>query len=116
MSRLFAQGTSAAYTLYAPGPGGDLPMINDHLIVPETPQEMVRGRLLAMPCKEGHGDPHCQIDYLIRAHVRPGYVASTDLLTRWSKDSDFASDTCIRKAGTDPSPASATSNRSPSRS
>jgi len=38
----------------------------------------------------------------MRAHVREGYVASSDLLTRAGPASDFATDTCIRRAGIDP--------------
>lgn len=74
----------------------------DRLVEPETPSEMVRGRLEAMACSPAHGDPHCRLDFLITAHARPGWVGSTDLLTRCAQDSDFASDTCIRQEGIDP--------------
>jgi hypothetical protein len=39
---------------------------------------------------------------VIGAHVREGYVGSTELLTRSSESSDFATDTCIRRDGIDP--------------
>ncbi len=32
----------------------------------------------------------------------PGYGAATDLLTRHDEESDFATDTCVRKKGVDP--------------
>ncbi|HBL30648.1 MAG TPA: hypothetical protein DD490_27750 [Acidobacteria bacterium] len=38
--------------------------------------------------------------------MAPGYEASTDLITRMGETSDFASDVCIRKAGTDPATGS----------
>jgi hypothetical protein len=55
-----------------------------------------------MPSLPEHGDPHFSLDYLIGAHVKEGYVGSTDLLTRVAERSNFASDTCVRKKGVDP--------------
>ncbi|MDP9122255.1 MAG: hypothetical protein M3O15_12970 [Acidobacteriota bacterium] len=43
-----------------------------------------------------------RLDYVLLAHVADGYLASTDLLTRYDRDSDFASDACVRQAGIDP--------------
>ncbi len=102
-----APGASASTPLAFPGwPGRaePFPRVDDHLVEPETSrEEVVRGhRFEAMASKPEHGDPHCQLDYLIRAHVAPGYVASTDMLTRFALGADFAPDTCIRRVGTDP--------------
>jgi hypothetical protein len=85
-------------------PGTALPGLDDRLVVPETTrEEMLDGRRLhAVPAEPQHGDPHCRLDFLIAAHAKPGYVGSTDLLTRVDGDSDFASDTCIRRDGIDP--------------
>src|SRR5689334_17918445 len=78
------------------------PRVDEHLVQPETREEMVRGRrLVAMPAKPPHADRHFGLDYVLGGHVKPGWVGSTDLLTRTAKASDFASDTCIRKAGQD---------------
>lgn len=101
--------------VYAPGasfdsaaslPGRDTPpapKLDDHLVKPETREEMVRGqRIQAMPSLPPHGDQHFRLDYIIGAHLRPGYTGSTDMLTRSSVNSDFATDTCVRKAGIDP--------------
>jgi hypothetical protein len=105
------------YLLLAPqaSPGGELklpgreggrsrpPSLDERLVTPETRQEQVRGRsVIAMPALAPHGDRHFKLDYVIGAHVKPGYVGSTDLLTRADEASDFATDTCIRKEGTDP--------------
>jgi hypothetical protein len=75
---------------------------DEHLVRPGTRAEMVRGHLtFAQPASAPHGDRHCELDYVIRAHTRRGYISSTDLLTRAGPASDFATDTCVRKAGTD---------------
>src|SRR5688500_18108915 len=52
--------------------------------------------------RPGHGDTHNQLDRVIGHHAASGYKASTDLLTRRSKDSDFATDTSVRRAGINP--------------
>lgn len=101
--------------IYAPGgsfdgparlPGSDAgptPKLDDHVVKPETREEMVRGeRILAMPSLPPHGDQHFRLDYVIGAHLKTGYVGSTDMLTRSSVESDFATDTCVRKTGIDP--------------
>lgn len=95
----------SAYHLPAASPARSAPMpaVDERLVEPETRQEMFRGRkLYASPAEAPHGDRHCELDYVVRAHVRDGYVASADLLTRADRDSDFATDTSIRKAGSDP--------------
>src|SRR5262249_27361143 len=79
------------------------PPIEARLVPPETREEHVRGRrVVAMPAKPAHGDRHFELDYVVRAHIKPGYVGSTDLLTRSAETSDFATDTCVRREGTDP--------------
>lgn len=100
--------------LLAPPPAGgsgalrlpasrELPPVDERLVESETREQLVRGRrVLAMPANPPHGDRHFKLDYVIGAHVREGYIGSTDLLTRASASSDFATDTCIRRAGIDP--------------
>ena len=79
------------------------PRLDDHLVRPETREEMVDGRLvLALPALEPHAEQHYQLDYVTRGVLAPGYVGATDLLTRASKSSQFATDTCIRREGIDP--------------
>jgi hypothetical protein len=103
----------SGYDLKAPGATGaaqylpsrgDFPRLDDHLVVPEvTRDEVIKGRrVVAMPAAPPHGDQHFRLDYVVAAHVAPGYEGSTDLLTRMGKKSDFATDACIRKTGTDP--------------
>jgi hypothetical protein len=78
--------------------------VDDHLVEPEvTRDEMIGGvRVVASPAQPPHAEQHTELDYVLRAHVAPGYRAATDLLTRHDEESDFASDTCVRKEGTDP--------------
>lgn len=85
-------------------PGRQRPPLDEHLVVPETTRdELVRGRrAVALPSSPPHGDRHFEVDYVVRAHIRPGYVGSTDMLTRVGTDSDFATDTSVRRGGLDP--------------
>jgi hypothetical protein len=76
---------------------------DDHAVQPEARQELVRGELVdALPARPGHGDTHSRLDAVVWLCVAPGWVVSTDLLTRRSASSDFATDTCVRRAGRDP--------------
>ena len=79
------------------------PPLDERLVKPETREEMVRGeRVIALPANAEHADRHFELDYVVRAHVNPGFVGSTDMLTRLSEGSDFATDTSVRRAGKDP--------------
>lgn len=79
------------------------PYVDERLVVPETREEMVRGRrIYAAPANPEHGDRHLEVDRVIGTHVASDYVASSDLLTRAGPRSDFATDTCVRRAGIDP--------------
>jgi hypothetical protein len=100
---LLAPSAAGGAALKLPG-RSSFPRVDDHLVQPETTrEEIVRGeRMIAQPALEPHGDAHCGLDYVLRGHVSKGFIASTDLITRVSHESDFATDTCIRKAGEDP--------------
>ncbi|MEM9457687.1 MAG: hypothetical protein AAGF11_26140 [Myxococcota bacterium] len=80
------------------------PRVDEHLVEPETREEMVRGhRVVALPANAPHGEQHFRLDYVLGAQVADGYVGATDLLTRAGSGSNFATDTCIRREGIDPS-------------
>ncbi|MFL6260164.1 MAG: hypothetical protein ACJ76Y_10675 [Thermoanaerobaculia bacterium] len=83
---------------------GAHPAVDDHLVVPEvTRDEVIAGRkVVAFPAEAPHGDKRVEIETLLRFHAAPGYVVSADLITRFAVDSDFASDTCVRREGVDP--------------
>jgi RNA polymerase-binding transcription factor DksA len=98
--------SGGSYALQLPGAmsRAEFPAIDDRLVEPETRTEMIDGEFRqALPGEPPHADTQCDVSYVIRANVVPGYVASTDLLTRVSEDSDFATDACIRRDGIDPS-------------
>lgn len=96
-----SSSVSRGSALKLPSPSS-FPPVDERLARPETRDEIVRGRrVIAQPSLPPHGDRHCELDYVVRAHIRPGYISSTDLLTRTAAESDFATDTCVRKAGVD---------------
>jgi hypothetical protein len=79
------------------------PSLDDHLVAPETRAERIRGRHVeAMPAHPPHADRQLELAYALRGSLKPGYVGATELLTRAGPGSDFATDVCVRKAGTDP--------------
>jgi len=84
------------------------PPIDEHLVEPETTRdEIIRGRrVVAMPALPPHADRHFKLDYVLGAHVKQGYIGSTELLTRPAQASNFATDTCIRREGIDPATGS----------
>ena len=101
------------YSLKAPGssgsplslPGrGPFPRVDDHLVVPElTRDEIIGGRrVVASPANPPHATHQFNLDYVLRAHVAPGYRGANDLLTRHDQESDFATDSCVLKEGIDP--------------
>jgi hypothetical protein len=101
------------YSLKAPGspgsprhlPGrGSFPDVDDHLVQPEVTRDEIIGghRVVLSPAHPPHATQQTRLDYVIEAHVAPGYTAATDLLTRHDEESDFATDTCVYKEGVDP--------------
>lgn len=99
------RGGSAALSFPPSGSHpGRFPPVDEHIVVPETTRdEMIRGRkVVAQPALEPHADLQTSLDFLILPHVRPGYRPSTELLTRVSEGSNFATDLSIRREGQDP--------------
>jgi len=103
------------YSLKAPGPSGSdsprrlpgrgsSPGIDERLVEPEVTRDEIIGgrRVVAFPAQEPHATQHTQLDYVMRAHVSPGYHVAADLLTRHDEESDFASDVCVFQAGVNP--------------
>jgi hypothetical protein len=76
--------------------------LEEHLVEPETRWEVIEGaRVQASPARPPHADRHFTIDYVLGASLASDYVGATDLLTRWSADDDYATDTSVRRAGID---------------
>jgi len=89
--------------LHLPGRGA-FPAVDDHLVVPEiTRDEIINGRrVVAFPAEAPHANQQTELGYVVRGKVASGYQVSSDLLTRVGEKSDFASDVCVYKKGTDP--------------
>jgi hypothetical protein len=84
-------------------PAMQQPKLDEHLVEGETREEMLRGeRIYAAPAREPHAERHFELDYVIRAHVKDGYIGASDMLTRAGPGSEFATDTAVRKRGIDP--------------
>lgn len=81
-------------------PGRDsVPAPDDRLVMPESRAEILNGRLLiAEPADEPHASAHADLDCLLRLHVAPGYRSASDMLTRTSRNNDFAPDASIYPA------------------
>jgi hypothetical protein len=76
---------------------------NDHLVEPETRQEMFRGQIVdVQPARPGHADLHSRLNKVLDHHAVDGYASSSDLLTRRSMNSDFATDASVRRLETNP--------------
>ena len=77
-----APGHSGSGALRLPG-ADPFPSLDERLVTPETREEVLRGRkIVAQPALDPHADRHCELDYIIRANVRPDFIAATDLITR----------------------------------
>ncbi|MBK9261448.1 MAG: hypothetical protein IPM54_16785 [Polyangiaceae bacterium] len=80
------------------------PPVDEHIVVPEVSRvELIDGReVIDVGSLPPHADAQALTGFLLAAHVLRAYVVATELLTRSSVESDFATDVCIRKRGIDP--------------
>lgn len=86
-----------------PAPAKKFPPLDKRLVKPEvTREEMVRGeRMYAEPADPPHALMHVNLDTLVKTHVHNDYEGAADMLTRVGKNSDFATDTSIKRKGID---------------
>jgi hypothetical protein len=84
------------------------PRVDEHEIRPELERrEMVDGEIQqTFPAELPHAVQNGDLDYLLRAHLAPGYRVATDLATRHDWKNDFASGSAVVREGTDPSTGS----------
>lgn len=79
------------------------PRVDDHLVRPETREELVRGRPMLAPFASApHATRHSMINFVTRSVISPEHRGASGLLTRFGPDSDFGTDVCIRREGIDP--------------
>jgi len=80
-----------------------LPGVHERLARPETREEYFFGELrLKVPASPPHARQHLQLAYVLKAHVAEGYLAAVEMLTRTSRDTDFAPDASVYPAAPDP--------------
>ncbi len=64
---------------------------------------MIDGEIVqTFPAELKHAVQNGDLDYLLRAHLAPGYRVATDLVTRHDRENDFASDSAVVREGIDP--------------
>lgn len=73
------------------------PRVDDHLVEPEVTRDEVIGgvRVVALPVELPHATQQSRLNYVVRAHVIPGYRLALELLTRFNQESDFVTDVCV---------------------
>jgi hypothetical protein len=82
---------------------GDLPPIDDRLVVPGTRREMYDGELVKVPPADPpHAARHAQVVVLLQTHAHRDYEVAADMLVRTSKRSDIAPDVVVSRRGPDP--------------
>jgi len=80
------------------------PDLDDHLVEPEVTRDEIIGgeRVVALPSEPLQARQKALTNYVLRAHVAPGYGAAGGLLTRYDEESDFGTDACMYKVGFNP--------------
>jgi Uma2 family endonuclease len=74
----------------------ELPAIDDRLVEPGTPYEIMDGRLIYVsPADPPHGTRQAQIAALLEAHAAPEFDVACELLTRTSRRDDIAPDVSL---------------------
>jgi hypothetical protein len=112
--RLEAPGATTGATSYELPAYRDAPRqrrrlrVDEHQIRPEVERrEIIDGEVLqAFPAEFEHAVQNADLDYVLRAHLAPGYRVATDLVTRHDVKNDFASDSAVVRDGTDPATGS----------
>jgi len=81
----------------------ELPDVDDRLVEPETPYEILDGELVHVsPADEPHGTLHVQLAALVEAHTGLEFEVACDMLTRTSKIDDIAPDISVFPAARHP--------------
>jgi hypothetical protein len=80
-----------------------LPGIDDRLVEPGTPYEMIDGELVHVsPADPPHATRHSKLSALLEAHAGMAFDVASDMLTRTSERSDIAPDASVFPIGPDP--------------
>jgi Uma2 family endonuclease len=81
----------------------ELPPVDERLVEPETPYEILDGVLVHVPPADPpHAILHSKVSALVEAHAAPDFQVASDMLTRTSKVDDFAPDVSVFPRARDP--------------
>src|SRR5262245_16479747 len=81
----------------------DLPPVDERLVTPETPYEILDGVLVYVPPADPpHAMRQAKLAALVEAHAASDFVVAVEMLTRTSKTNDFAPDVSVFPAARDP--------------
>lgn len=81
----------------------ELPDIDERLVAPETPYEILDGEVIYVPpCDPPHGTRHADVLAVMSAHASPEFRIACDMLTRTSRLDDFAPDVSVFPRAPDP--------------
>src|ERR1700710_3073188 len=76
--------------------------VDERVAAPDARAEVVDGWLvLEPPAEEPRAVAHADLAYVLRALVRAGFNVAVDMLTRTSKENDFAPDASVYEAARD---------------
>lgn len=104
---MMAPGASSQTPMYLPGQGdGGRPGLDEHIAPVEDERriEIIEGKEYSTMSGggPGHSRPQARLAAVLVAVAAEGYTAHTELLTRHDVQSDFATDACLLREGTDP--------------
>jgi Uma2 family endonuclease len=95
--------TSSGVSAHLPGHDQALLPVDERLVAPETPFEIVDGRVIeVMGSHEPHAAATGQLAYVLGALVRPTFRCAVDMLTRADRFSDVAPDASVFPVERDP--------------
>lgn len=100
---LLAPSAPTGSSARAPGRDEVLPAVDDGVVLPETREELIDGRIVhAAPSHEPHATANSDLAMLLTAHAAEGYCAAVDLLTRTDQKNEFAPDASVFPRDKDP--------------
>ncbi len=94
---------STTQTTRAPGSTERLPAVDEHVVRPESGEEMLDGVVrIVMGASPPHAIANSDLATLLTTHAAAGYRAAVDLLTRADHENNFAPDASVFPADEDP--------------
>jgi hypothetical protein len=86
-----------------PEADSSLPAVDERLVAPGTPYEIIDGRVVYVPPADPpHAEAQAALGALLMAHRAEAYKVAVDMLTRTSRIDDMAPDASVFPAARDP--------------